>query len=129
MSALVPLTITHAGGTRVLPLYVTPARTRGYAVTFESTRAVARQSRVVGDRLENPSELVFTVYLQEVNQAASFALAYVVIDECESASSVVYHEGEQLVDGIVGAGVAPEGLGVRLTLRFAPVKAALEVAP
>ncbi len=126
MSALVPLTITHAGGTRVLPLYVTQSRLRSFEVSFETVKVTPRSTRVIGDRLENPSELVFSVYLQEASQGVSYVLAYAIIDECESASSVEYHEGEQLVDGIVGAGVVPDGLGVRLTLRFAPVKPTLE---
>ena len=126
MSALVPLKITHSGGARVLPLYTTQSRTRSFAVSFETVKSTPRRTRVLGDLFENPSKLVFSVYLQEVNQSVSYALAYAIIDECESASAVEYHEGEQLVDGILGATVAPDGLGVRLTLRFAPVKAALE---
>jgi hypothetical protein len=125
-TALRSLVITHAGGTRVLPSYTVANRTRLFAVTLESTRGTVRQTRVIGDRLENPSELTVTAFIQEASQAASYVRAYDVIDECESASSVSYHEGVQVVDGIVGASVTPDGLGVRLTLRFAPVSAAFQ---
>jgi len=126
VSALRSLVITHAGGTRVLPSYTVANRTRSFAVSLETARGSGRRTRVLGDRLENPSELTVTAFIQEATQAASYVRAYDVVDECESASSVSYHEGVQVVDGIVGASVTPDGLGVRLTLRFAPTSAALE---
>jgi hypothetical protein len=61
-----------------------------------------------------------TVYLEEASLAASYALAYEIIGECESASRVSYHEGTQEVSGILNAGVAVDGLGVRVSLSFAP---------
>lgn len=84
---------------------------------------------MIGDRFENPSELSVTVYVQEASFAGSYVLAQQIITECETATTVSYHEGDQLVDGILGAGVTPDGLGVRLSLSFAPTKAALEVVP
>jgi hypothetical protein len=70
--------------------------------------------------LENPSPLSVTAYLEEASLAASYALAYEIIGECESASRVSYHEGVQEVSGILNAGVAVNGLGVRVSLSFAP---------
>jgi hypothetical protein len=125
MSALVPLTITHSGGSRVLPLYTTASRTRSFAVSFETVKSTPRRTRVIGDLLENPSELVFSVYLQEVNQSVSYALAFTIISEAETATTVTYHEGVQFVNGIMGSSVAPDGLGVRLTLRFAPTSSVI----
>jgi hypothetical protein len=126
MSALRSLVIVHSGGTRTLELYRVRSRTRSFAITAERARGAGAGTRVIGDRLENPSTLDVDVYLEEPTLSQSYGLAYVIIDECESATSVEYHEGEQLVDGITRAGVAPDGLGVRLSLSFAPTKAALE---
>jgi hypothetical protein len=89
-------------------------------VQFEVVKELPRRARVIGDRLENPSTVDVSVYIQESSLASSYALAYVVIDECESASLVKTHEGDTVVDGIVAANVSPDGLGVRLTLSFAP---------
>lgn len=129
MSALRQLVITHSGGTRTLELYQVSTRSRSFAATPEVVKGSPRRTRVIGDRGENPSELSVSVYVQEASLAASYALAYTIIGECESATSVEYHEGEQLVDGIVSAGVTPDGLGVRLALSFAPTSAALEALP
>ena len=118
--SLVPLTITHAGGTRSFDLYQVAPRSRSYAVQFEVVKELPRRARVIGDRLENPSTVDVSVYIQESSLASSYALAYVVIDECESASLVKTHEGDTVVDGIVAANVSPDGLGVRLVLSFAP---------
>lgn len=126
MSALRQLVVTHSGGTRTLELYRVDSRSRSFAARGEVVKGTPRRTRVIGDRLENPSELSVTVYLEEATLAASYALAYVVIGECESASSVSYHEGVQLVDGITRAGVAVDGLGVRVSLSFAPTSAAFE---
>jgi hypothetical protein len=81
---------------------------------------------VIGDFLENPSALSVSVYLEEASLGASYALAYTIIGECESATSVSYHEGVQAVDGITRAGVAVNGLGVLVSISFAPTSASFE---
>ena len=123
MSALRQLVIVHSGGTRTLELYRVDTRSRSFSARGEVAKGTPRRTRVIGDRLENPSELSVTAYIEEATLSASYALAFTVIDECESASSVAYHEGTQVVDGITRAGVAVDGLGVKLSLSFAPTSA------
>jgi len=125
-TALRSLVVTHAGGVRVLPLYQVSTRTRSFAARGEVVKGSPRRTRVIGDRLEDPSELSVTVYIEEASLALSYALAYTVIEECESATSVSYHEGVQLVDGITRAAVAVDNLGVRVSISFAPTSALFE---
>jgi hypothetical protein len=125
-TALRSLVIVHSGGTRTLELYRVANRTRSFAVTAERARGAGAGTRIIGDRLENPSPLSVTVYVEEASLAASYALAYEIIGECESASRVSYHEGVQLVGGILNAGVAVDGLGVRVSLSFAPTSGVFE---
>jgi hypothetical protein len=126
VSALRQLVITHAGGTRVLELYQVSTRSRSFSSTPEVVKGSPRRTRVIGDRGEDPSELSVSVYVQEPSFRDSYALAYDVIAECESATRVSYHEGVQEVSGIVNAGVTPDGLGVRVSISFAPTRAALQ---
>jgi hypothetical protein len=125
-TALRSLVVTHSGGTRVLPLYQVATRTRSFSATGQIPKGSPRRTRVIGDRLEDPSELSVTVYLEEASLALSYALAYAVIEDCESATSVSYHEGVQLVDGITRAAVAVDNLGVRVSISFAPTSALFE---
>jgi hypothetical protein len=111
----------------VLELYQVSTRSRSFSATPEVVKGSPRRTRVIGDRGENPSELSVSVYLQQASFSGSYALAYDVIAECESATRVSYHEGVQEVSGIVNAGVTPDGLGVRLNISFAPTSAALEL--
>jgi hypothetical protein len=106
-------------------LYQVDTRTRSFSATGQIPKGSPRRTRVIGDRLENPSELAVTVYIEEASLALSYALAFAVIEECESATSVSYHEGVQLVDGITRAAVAVDGLGVRVSISFAPTSAAV----
>ena len=117
------LVIVHSGGTRTLELYRVGSRTRSFALTPERVKGSSGNTRVIGDFLENPSELSVSVYLEEASLGASYTLAYTIIGECESATSVSYHEGVQSVDGITRAGVAVDGLGVRVSISFAPTSA------
>jgi hypothetical protein len=110
----------------VLPLYQVGTRTRSFSARGEVAKGSPRRTRVIGDRLEDPTELSVTVYLEEASLALSYALAYAVIEECESATSVSYHEGVQLVDGITRAAVAVDNLGVRVSISFAPTSALFE---
>jgi hypothetical protein len=116
------LAIVHSGGTRTLELYRVASRTRSFALTAERAKGTG-STRVLGDLLEDPSELSVSVYLEEASLGASYALAYTIIGECESATSVSYHEGVQAVAGITRAGVAVDGLGVRVSISFAPTSA------
>jgi hypothetical protein len=110
----------------VLPLYQVGTRTRSFSARGEVAKGTPRQTRVIGDRLEDPSELGVTVYIEEATLGASYTLAYTIVGECESATSVSYHEGVQAVDGITRAGVAVDGLGVRISISFAPTSASFE---
>jgi hypothetical protein len=93
VSALRQLVITHAGGTRVLELYQVSTRSRSFSSTPEVVKGSPRRTRVIGDRGENPSELSVSVYVQEPSFRGSYALAYDVIAECESATRGVVSRG------------------------------------
>jgi hypothetical protein len=123
-ASLKPLIIVTAINREVLPSYTVANRTRSYAVSLEKLRAVSRRTRAIGDRLQNPSELTVTVFLQEATPAESFTAAYRLVELVEDATAVLYHEGAQAVSGLLGANVTADGLGARVTLRFAPSSAA-----
>jgi hypothetical protein len=128
VSALRQLVIVHSGGTRTLELYRVDSRSRSFSARGEVAKGTPRRTRVIGDRLENPSELSVTAYLEEATLGASYALAQQIITECETASGVLYHEGVQAVNGITRAGVDVDGLGVKVSLSFAPTTATVLLA-
>jgi len=120
------LTITHAGGTRVIDSYVVPAGTREWAYELEaipeaySTHGI----RVWGDRLERPSALVVEGAIPAATLAAAYRIAYTVVNEAETATVVQTHLGTRAVDGLLGFLARPERHNVvLLTLRFMPTGA------
>lgn len=117
-----PLQFTHGAGTRTVLAYAVPARARQAALT--PVRARGGGVRVLGDGLEVPTPLVVTAEVPAASLAAAYALAYAIVAEAETATSVRTHEGDVGVRALLGYAMTPEAASVLLTLRWAPSGAA-----
>ena len=115
------LTITHAGGVRVWLHAQTNAINVGYS-TRASRRAPGGFVRRTGDGLANPAPLPVRLHVHESTLAASYALAYTLVSEMESATSVESDSGTHSLAGIQSFRMRPEGLGVRLEAELAVVR-------
>ena len=117
------LTITHAGGVRVWLHAQTNAINVGYS-TRASKRVPGGFVRRAGDGFANPAPLPVRLHVHEGTLAASYALAYTLVSEMETATQVESDSGTHSLAGIQSFRMRPEGLGVRLEAELAIVKSA-----
>lgn len=120
------LSIVHSTGTRTLAAYQLADWDRAYALSsempFGATDAIG-----YGDRLPVPSAYSIRATITGASLAAAYQLAFVIITEANSASSVTSYEGQLLVNGITNASVeVADHSSVLLSLSFAPTKAEFE---
>lgn len=117
---LVPLTIAHAGGQRLIRAYTAPSITLAYETHATITRGNA-QHTVYGDAGLIPEPLVVEAEITGSTLGQAYSHALQVVSECETATVVRSHWGDQPVDGLMSFSFQPAGhASVRARLEFAP---------
>ena len=98
---------------------------RARAFALHPQRAAGGGVRIIGDKLEDPSDLAVTVSVSAETGGlpAAYQLAYGIISEAERATLVTLHAGSFVVAGLTGYDLQPVVDTVDLTLRFAVAEA------
>lgn len=108
---------TLAGSPRVVQAYLASEATTRFALSAEETTP-GGAPKVRGDRLPLPETLEVRIWIDEGTLEASADLAYLIVEEAETAGSLAWHEGFIVVYPITAARVRQEGVAVELTLWF-----------
>lgn len=112
------LTITFPTGTRELDAY----RVLSDPIQFELDGETNNAGQLVayGDRGRRPAPLEIMVSVQGASLETSMNLVDTIITEAKAATSVTFHKGNRVVDGILTHRFSADGALVRLTLAFNP---------
>ena len=118
---MVPLTIKHAGGTRVVKEYTVGPENIRYANRSEPNILPDTPTIKWGDKLPNPASYDVTVTVQAASMMDAANLAYDIAREAETATEITTHQGTRRVNGIMGYHVQPlPAAGASVLLNFAP---------
>lgn len=120
---MVPLTITFAGGQRVITAYALEVESVQYARRSEPNALPGTPTLKWGDNLPLPSPYEVTAFVGAATLTAAKSLAYVIASEAQLATLVTTYEGTRAVDGLLEYEIASDGdAWVRLALVFAATR-------
>ena len=115
-----------AHGQRALQLYTMQPLSRPFARSFvPNVGQIEGHAPLVtlGDGMQVPSEVALTATVEGGSLAGSYALAYQIVQEAETATAVAWHWGSVNVRALLGYDVRPDADRALLTLRFLPSSA------
>lgn len=111
------MTHTLSGSPRVVQGYVQPEAFEEFALEADES-APSGRPKIRGDRLGLPEEIVLRLYINEGNLADSADLAYLIVSEAETATTLEWHEGFVSVKPVRRVRMRPSQVSIDLELTF-----------